>query len=74
MEKVVRSPQKALKYQTEVNSEGRIELQVPFSPGAQVTIFVIEEDEDSFEDLMKAAESSLEFWDNPLDDEDWNNA
>jgi hypothetical protein len=27
-----------------------------------------------FPALLKAAESSLGFWDNPLDDEDWNNA
>jgi len=23
---------------------------------------------------MHAAESSIDFWDNPLDDKDWNNA
>lgn len=74
MEKVVHQPQKAFKYQTEVTSEGRIELQVPLSPGARVTIFIVEEDIDSFIDLMQAAESSLDFWDNPLDDEDWNEA
>jgi hypothetical protein len=25
-----------------------------------------------FQDLLAAAQTSLEFWDNPLDDEDWN--
>ncbi|GEM_PF-7031963 len=25
-------------------------------------------------DLIQAAHSSLDFWDNPFDDEDWNNA
>jgi len=25
-------------------------------------------------DLLLAAESSLDFWDNPLDDEDWNDS
>jgi hypothetical protein len=25
-------------------------------------------------DLLKAAQSSLDFWDNPFNDEDWNNA
>jgi hypothetical protein len=28
---------------------------------------------DDFYDLVLASESSLDFWDNPLDDEDWNN-
>jgi hypothetical protein len=27
---------------------------------------------DDFRDLTEAAESTLDFWDNPLDDEDWN--
>jgi len=27
-----------------------------------------------FDDLLAAAESSLGFWDNPFDDEDWNDA
>jgi len=32
------------------------------------------EGEAIFDDLMLAAQSSLHFWDNPLDDEEWNNA
>jgi hypothetical protein len=51
-----------------------VELQVPFPPGAYVTVFVIEEPADNFSDLISAAQSSLDFWDNPYDDEDWNNA
>ena len=27
---------------------------------------------EAFDDLTAASESSLKFWDNPLDDEDWN--
>ncbi|HTK76914.1 MAG TPA: hypothetical protein VL371_16725 [Gemmataceae bacterium] len=27
-----------------------------------------------FSELMQASESSLAFWNNPLDDEDWNDA
>jgi hypothetical protein len=72
MENTTNFPQKALKYQAQVNSEGKIELQVPLIPGAHVTNFVVEE-LDTFNDLMFAAESSLDFWDNALDDEDWNN-
>jgi hypothetical protein len=29
-------------------------------------------EDDTFQDLLAAAQTSLEFWDNPLDDEDWN--
>jgi hypothetical protein len=67
-------PQTALKYDVEVMEEGRVELLVPFPPGARITVFVIEESDDAFEDLLSAAQSSLDFWDNPFDDEDWNNA
>ena len=30
-----------------------------------------ERDDDGFDDLVAASESSLGFWDNQLDDEDW---
>jgi len=46
---------------------------VPFPAGAHVSVFVLEADE-PFADLLFASQSSLEFWDNPLDEEDWNNA
>ena len=49
--------QTALKYDTDVKDGGRLELDVPFAPGVH--------------DLVLASQSSLEFWDNPLDDEDW---
>ena len=65
--------QTALKYDVEVKENGRVELTVPFPTGAHVTVFVIEAD-DAFNDLVMAAESSLGFWNNPFDDEDWNNA
>ena len=67
--------QTALKYSVEVDEDGRVKLQVPFPSGAHVTVFVIREFEQGpFYDLVSAAESSLDFWDNPLDDEDWNEA
>lgn len=66
--------QTALKYDTAVADNGRVELHVPFPAGVRVTVFVIEEPVDSFADLLSTAQSSLEFWDNPYDDEDWNNA
>lgn len=65
--------QTALKYDVEVKQNGHVELDVPFPPGAHVTVFVVQVNE-PFHDLIGAAESSLDFWDNALDDEDWNNA
>ena len=71
------SPYAALRYEAEVLENGRLELAVPFTAGARVVVFVIEEPEgpdDTLRDLVSAAESSLGFWDNPYDDEDWNDA
>lgn len=62
--------QTALKYDVEVTENGQVELTVPFPAGAHVTVFIVEAGE-TFNDLMNAAESSLAFWDNPYDDEDW---
>ena len=67
-------PQTALKYDVEVRADGRVEFTVPFPTGAHVVVFVIEDTDDPFGDLLAAAQSSLDFWDNPSDDEDWNNA
>ena len=66
--------QTALKYQVEVTPEGRVELPVPFPPGVQITVFVVQEPPDLSQDLLQATESTLDFWDNPWDDEDWNDA
>lgn len=66
--------QTALKYDTEVKDGGRLELDVPLAPGVHVTVFVIESPNGVSRDLLSASQSSLEFWDNPLDDEDWNDA
>ncbi len=64
----------AVKYDLEVQPEGLVALRVPFPAGARVTVFVIEEPADRFDDLLAATTSSLEFRDNPYDDEDWNHA
>lgn len=61
-----------LSYETEVREQGRAELRVPLAPGARVIVFVIPDPSESFPDLVAAATSSLGFWDNPLDDKDWN--
>lgn len=62
--------QTAFKFEAEVQENGKVELNVPLSPGARVTVFVVEE-QGEFRELLLAAESSLDFWDNPWDDEDW---
>lgn len=74
MAEIVGTAQTAFKYEVEVQDQGRVEIQVPLSSGARVVVIVIPESQDSFGDLVAAADSSLGFWDNPLDDEDWNNA
>ncbi len=67
-------PQTALKYNVKVRKEGRVELYGPFSPGERIVVFVVRDAADNFKDLLEAAQSSLDFWDNSFDDEDWNNA
>ena len=74
MKNSIAEPQTALKYETEVREHGRVELHVPLAPGARVIVFVIPDVAEAFSDLVAAATSSLGFWDNPLDDEDWNAA
>lgn len=64
----------AMKYETEIGLEGKLELHVPLPAGNRVVVFVIPEPAESFHELKAAATSSLGFWDNALDDEDWNDA
>lgn len=74
MPETINLPKTALKYDVEVTEKGRVQLQGPFSPGEHITIFVVKEMTDHFDDLSQAAQSSLDFWENPFDDEDWNDA
>jgi len=68
-------PQTTFKYDIEVKDDGYVELTVPFPAGTHITVFVTETSpSDMFDDLLSAAQSNLDFWDNPFDDEDWNNA
>ena len=66
-------PETAFKCDTEVQDGGIVELSVPFPPGAHVVVLVIERT-DGFADLLSASETTLDFWDNAFDDEDWNDA
>lgn len=70
----IQAAQTALKYDIQVDERGRVEFDVPFPPGARIIVFVIEESVDAFDDLVLAAASNLDFWDNAYDDEEWNNA
>lgn len=63
-----------LHFEVDVPSDGRIEVCVPLLAGAHVSVLVTEKSADAFDDLVAASTSSLEFWDNPYDDEDWNDA
>lgn len=75
MIEATRTRQPAIPYEIEVEASGSVELPTPFTPSARLIIFVIQTDPitDTFADLTAAATSSTDFWDNPLDDEDWNN-
>jgi hypothetical protein len=64
-------PRTAWTFEAEVGERGQISLQTPLPPYVRVAVIVLPR-ADEFADLAAAAQSSLGFWDNPLDDEDWN--
>jgi hypothetical protein len=65
---------KAFRYATEVDSRGRIQLpRLRLTRGAKVEVIILEHEENSA-DLLKAAETTLAFWEDPIDDEIWNAA
>jgi hypothetical protein len=66
--------QKAIRIAAKVNEDGKLELAVPFPAGTPVEVLVLAPEDESFDELVQAANSSTDFWDNPLDDEDWNDA
>jgi len=67
-------PQSAYRFETHVLPDGKVDVKVPMAPGTRVEVLVRTPTADEFNDLAQAATSSLEFWDNPADDEAWNNA
>jgi len=67
-------PQSAYKFATSVGPNGKLEVNVPVPQGTRVEVLVLTPSPDNFSDLVAAASVSLGFWDNALDDEDWNNA
>jgi hypothetical protein len=67
-------PHTALKYEAQVTPDGRLDLPVPLPAGSRVTVFIVHQHEGDFADLVAASVNSLSFWDNPIDDGDWNDA
>lgn len=64
----------ALKFYARISEDGRIELpELGKLKGrrAEIIILPLVEEEEEFEDLLMASESSLDFWDNSIDDEIW---
>ncbi len=61
----------AFKFETQVLPGGKLELQVPLPAGSRVEVVVLTEEADDFRDLLEAAQSSTDFWDNPQDDAEW---
>ena len=63
----------ALKYHSVVQENGTIKLpKIPLPQVLKVEVIIMPEEESL--EMMQAAESSLKFWDNPIDDAIWNNA
>jgi hypothetical protein len=67
-------PHHAYKFDAVVSSGGKLELTVPLPDGLRVEVLVIAQTSESCTDLVDAATSSIGFWDNPIDDAEWNNA
>jgi hypothetical protein len=64
----------AFKREAEVGPHGKVAIDVPLPAGSRVEVVVLTGEIDEFADLVQAAESSLKFWDNPIDDAEWNDA
>jgi hypothetical protein len=65
----------AYRFTATVGPSGKLEMQVPVAEGTQVEVLVLTPEVDDFADLVElASKHSLDFWDNPEDDAEWNNA
>ncbi len=65
---------KAYKFATEGGAGGKVEVTLPLPPGARVEVVVLAKETDDCDDLRKAALRAMDFWNNPIDDAEWNNA
>lgn len=66
----------SLRFYVKIGEGGRIELpELEKLEGTRAKVIILPLDsEERMEDLLMASESSLDFWDNPVDDETWNEA
>ena len=63
----------ALKFCVKIREGGRIELpELERLKGRRAEIIVVPLEDEENGDLLAASESSLDFWDNPIDDAVWN--
>lgn len=71
----VRTVMQALRYQTRIHRGGKIVLPpVRLTSGTPVEVIVLLPGDGDEVDLTTASETSLGFWDNPIDDRVWNDA
>jgi hypothetical protein len=66
-----------LKYKAEVGREGEVTLpRLSLIQGTPVEVIVLvhEPEREDQEEFRKLAAKTMEYWDNPIDDEVWNNA
>jgi hypothetical protein len=63
--------QAAYKFAAQVGADGKLEVTVPVPAGTPVEVVVLTPLTDEFTDPVQAAQTSLDFWDNPQDDADW---
>jgi hypothetical protein len=71
--KACKMTKSAFQFETKVGPGGKLEIKVPLPLGTTVEVLVLAPEADEFTHLVEAAATSTGFWDNPLDDEDWNN-
>ncbi len=64
----------AYKFEIETGENGKIELAVPAPAGTHVEVIVVVPGTAESCELAAASASSTDFWNSPIDDEDWNNA
>src|SRR5437870_13659608 len=66
---MTRMSQTAYKFAAQVGASGKLEVTVPVPAGTPVEVVVLAPTSDELADLVDAAQTSLDFWDNPQDDE-----
>ena len=62
------SLRQVLTYKVEIEEDGLVALKLPLPAGSRATIVVISDPTFPFVELLDAAHSSLDFWDNAYDE------